>query len=313
MGYLLRRVGFYVFTAWAAITINFFLPRLIPGDPVQSLIARSHGQLDTSAIQSLYVLFGLDDRAEPVRAVRRLLRPAVPRRPRPVVHVLPHARLRGAVRLAAVDARAGRHHHGHQLPDRHVHGRARRVVARVLGRHADAGDDVPVVHPVLLARPDRDHAARRPGRPVPVVRRLRPRRGAQLGHGLRVERDLPQHPARDHHPDHVDERLGPVDAQHDADGVLRGLHHRRARQGPVRTPRDGRLRGPQRVAAQRVRVRAVARPDRRRHAARGDRVLLPRRRVPAVPGRRREGLPAGAGHLPRSSRCRCWSRTCSPT
>ena len=60
MGYLLRRVGFYVFTAWAAITINFFLPRLIPGDPVQSLIARSQGRLDTSAIESLYILFGLD-------------------------------------------------------------------------------------------------------------------------------------------------------------------------------------------------------------------------------------------------------------
>ncbi|MFL6122025.1 ABC transporter permease [Actinophytocola sp.] len=60
MGYVLRRVGFYLFTAWAAITINFFLPRVIPGDPVQSLIARSHGMLDTSAIQSLYVLFGLN-------------------------------------------------------------------------------------------------------------------------------------------------------------------------------------------------------------------------------------------------------------
>jgi peptide/nickel transport system permease protein len=60
MGYLLRRVGFYLFTAWAAITINFFLPRLIPGDPVQALISRSHGMLDTSAIRSLYVLFGLD-------------------------------------------------------------------------------------------------------------------------------------------------------------------------------------------------------------------------------------------------------------
>ncbi len=60
MGYVLRRVGFYVFTAWAAITINFFLPRLIPGDPVQALIARSQGQLDTSAIESLYILFGLN-------------------------------------------------------------------------------------------------------------------------------------------------------------------------------------------------------------------------------------------------------------
>ena len=61
MSYLLRRIAFYVFTAWAAITINFFLPRLIPGDPVQSLIARAQGQLDTKAIDSLYILFGLDD------------------------------------------------------------------------------------------------------------------------------------------------------------------------------------------------------------------------------------------------------------
>jgi len=59
--FLLRRVAFYLFTAWAAVTINFFLPRLIPGDPVQSLIARAQGQLDTSAIKSLYILFGLDD------------------------------------------------------------------------------------------------------------------------------------------------------------------------------------------------------------------------------------------------------------
>jgi peptide/nickel transport system permease protein len=58
--YLLQRLGFYVFTAWAAVTINFFIPRLIPGDPVQSLIARAHGQLNSDAIASLYVLFGLN-------------------------------------------------------------------------------------------------------------------------------------------------------------------------------------------------------------------------------------------------------------
>jgi peptide/nickel transport system permease protein len=60
MSYLLKRVFFYLFTAWAAITINFFIPRLIPGDPVQSLISRSRGQMTTDAVQSLYVLFGLD-------------------------------------------------------------------------------------------------------------------------------------------------------------------------------------------------------------------------------------------------------------
>jgi peptide/nickel transport system permease protein len=58
--YLLQRLAFYLFTAWAAITINFFIPRLIPGDPVMSLIARSQGQMSTNAIESLYVLFGLN-------------------------------------------------------------------------------------------------------------------------------------------------------------------------------------------------------------------------------------------------------------
>jgi peptide/nickel transport system permease protein len=60
MKYLLQRVAFYIFTAWAAITINFFIPRLIPGDPVETLISRNKGQMSTQAIQSLYVLFGLD-------------------------------------------------------------------------------------------------------------------------------------------------------------------------------------------------------------------------------------------------------------
>lgn len=58
MRYLLRRLVFYVATAWAAITINFFIPRLIPGDPVSSLINRF--QMSTDAIHSLNVLFGLD-------------------------------------------------------------------------------------------------------------------------------------------------------------------------------------------------------------------------------------------------------------
>jgi peptide/nickel transport system permease protein len=60
MRYLLRRLAFYIFTAWAAITINFLVPRLIPGDPVMSMINRFRGQMSTQAIDSLYVLFGLN-------------------------------------------------------------------------------------------------------------------------------------------------------------------------------------------------------------------------------------------------------------
>jgi peptide/nickel transport system permease protein len=60
--HILRRVAFYLFTAWAAITLNFFIPRMIPGDPVRSMISRYQGQLNADAIQSLYILFGLDEK-----------------------------------------------------------------------------------------------------------------------------------------------------------------------------------------------------------------------------------------------------------
>jgi peptide/nickel transport system permease protein len=60
MRFLLQRTAFYLFTAWAAITLNFFIPRLVPGDPVQSLISRNQGRISADAVQSLRVLFGLD-------------------------------------------------------------------------------------------------------------------------------------------------------------------------------------------------------------------------------------------------------------
>ncbi|WP_305786921.1 ABC transporter permease [Symbioplanes lichenis] len=60
MKYLIQRILFYVFTAWAAITLNFFIPRMIPGDPVKALLSRFQGQMSSDAIESLYILFGLD-------------------------------------------------------------------------------------------------------------------------------------------------------------------------------------------------------------------------------------------------------------
>jgi peptide/nickel transport system permease protein len=60
MRYFARRIAFYVFTAWAAVTINFFIPRLIPGDPVSALVNGMRGQINSDQIASLTVLFGLD-------------------------------------------------------------------------------------------------------------------------------------------------------------------------------------------------------------------------------------------------------------
>jgi len=59
MRYLVRRIGLYVFIAWAAVTMNFAIPRLMPGDPIDLLVIRLHGQVDPSAIASLRKAFGL--------------------------------------------------------------------------------------------------------------------------------------------------------------------------------------------------------------------------------------------------------------
>jgi peptide/nickel transport system permease protein len=62
MSYLARRFGFYVVTAWAAITMNFFIPRLMPGNPVQILISRlsSQGPVTPGMYHALAVAFGLN-------------------------------------------------------------------------------------------------------------------------------------------------------------------------------------------------------------------------------------------------------------
>ena len=57
---LLTRLSFYIFTAWAAITINFLIARTLPGNPVSALLTKYQGQLNSSAIASLTALFGLN-------------------------------------------------------------------------------------------------------------------------------------------------------------------------------------------------------------------------------------------------------------
>ena len=54
MRYILRRLGFYIVAFWAALTINFFLPRLLPGDPpIVELVNRASESLDPIAAPRL--------------------------------------------------------------------------------------------------------------------------------------------------------------------------------------------------------------------------------------------------------------------
>ncbi len=61
MTFLLRRLGFYLLSAWVALTINFLLPRLMPGDPATALFARFRGRLGPEALQALRETFGLTE------------------------------------------------------------------------------------------------------------------------------------------------------------------------------------------------------------------------------------------------------------
>jgi peptide/nickel transport system permease protein len=58
--FLLRRLGFFAVTLWAAMTVNFFLPRLMPGDPAIAMLARFHGRLSGQALHAMEVAFGAD-------------------------------------------------------------------------------------------------------------------------------------------------------------------------------------------------------------------------------------------------------------
>lgn len=61
MKYLLRKIVLYVFIAWAAITLNFLIPRLMPGDPVSILIENMEGRIDAGAREALMEAYGLTD------------------------------------------------------------------------------------------------------------------------------------------------------------------------------------------------------------------------------------------------------------
>ena len=61
MAFLLRRLVFYLAAFIAAATINFFLPRLMPGDPIQKMFAGAGSDLSMENLNALKLTFGFID------------------------------------------------------------------------------------------------------------------------------------------------------------------------------------------------------------------------------------------------------------
>lgn len=55
-----RRIGFYGFALWAAITLNFLIPHLMPGNPAEVMVAKFKGKLSPEALHQFELAFGIN-------------------------------------------------------------------------------------------------------------------------------------------------------------------------------------------------------------------------------------------------------------
>jgi peptide/nickel transport system permease protein len=65
MKYILKRLGFYIVAFFGALTLNFFLPRMMPGNPVQMYIGtlyQSGGKINAETIAAIEKLFGYNQK-----------------------------------------------------------------------------------------------------------------------------------------------------------------------------------------------------------------------------------------------------------
>ncbi|HEV2344390.1 MAG TPA: ABC transporter permease [Actinocrinis sp.] len=58
MKFVVRRAGFFLLTLWAALTLNFFIPRFMPGSPVNALRDRTRGKVSPETLQQMLSSFG---------------------------------------------------------------------------------------------------------------------------------------------------------------------------------------------------------------------------------------------------------------
>lgn len=68
MNYFVRKLGFYLVALWAALTLNFLIPRLLPGNPVDILLAKlqQHGGIASPAARHSYEILLGGDTKEPL-------------------------------------------------------------------------------------------------------------------------------------------------------------------------------------------------------------------------------------------------------
>src|SRR5213078_4043138 len=68
MRFVVRRLGFFLVTLWAAVTLNFLIPRLMPGNAAIAMMARYKGHVNPQALHALQIAFGVNNHQSLVSA-----------------------------------------------------------------------------------------------------------------------------------------------------------------------------------------------------------------------------------------------------
>lgn len=73
MRFIARRLGLFLVTLWAALTINFLIPRLMPGNEATAVLSHMRG-VSPAAMRALEVQFGIGINENPVLVYLEYLR-----------------------------------------------------------------------------------------------------------------------------------------------------------------------------------------------------------------------------------------------
>lgn len=62
MRYVLNRLEFLFLSIWAALTLNFVLPRMMPGNPAEIMLSKFQGRMAPQALHALELQFGFSNK-----------------------------------------------------------------------------------------------------------------------------------------------------------------------------------------------------------------------------------------------------------
>jgi len=58
--FVVRRLGFFFVTLWAAVTLNFLIPRLMPGNAAIAMMSRYKGHINPQSMHAIEIAFGIN-------------------------------------------------------------------------------------------------------------------------------------------------------------------------------------------------------------------------------------------------------------